>query len=174
MNPFASNPFELIDRAGLWAVAKAMKAAYALFGVNPILVQHAPRGLFILSGIAMVLADPAEHVVTLVGVVIFVLLCRPKFLADLPAIRSEWDARLYKRYQALALAERDNFKLRSFMQMVVVLLFVQNVSVFSSKPAFVAVANLCGLLSMFLAFWIDSCDLPEPDDGDAFAKPHLA
>jgi hypothetical protein len=174
MNPFASNPFELIDRAGLWAVAKAMKAAYALFRVSPILVQHAPRGLFILSGIAMVLADPAEHVVTLVGVLIFAMLCRPQFLADLPAIRSEWDARLYKRYQAQALAERDNFKLRSFLQMVVVLLFVQNIGAFSSIPVFIAVANMGGLLCMFLAFWIDACDRPEPDDGDAFAKPHLA
>jgi hypothetical protein len=174
MNPLATNPFELIDRAGLWAVAKGMKVAHTLFRVSPILMQHAPRGLFILSGIAMVLADPAEHVVTLVGVVIFVLLCRPKFLADLPAIRSEWDARLYKRYQALALAERDNFKLRSFMQMVVVLLLAQNIGALSSQPAFVGVANLCGLLSMFFAFWIDSCDLPEPDDGDAFARPHAA
>lgn len=174
MNPFASNPFELFDRAGLWVAAKAVKLAYALFRISPILTQHAPRGLFILFGIAMVLADPAGHVFTLIAMVIFALLCRPKFLADLPSIRSDWDARLYKTYQAQALEERDNFKLRSFMQMVMLLLFVQNIGTLSSKSMFLAVANLCMLLCMFAAFWIDACDLPKPDDGDALTKPHLA
>jgi hypothetical protein len=174
MNPFASNPFELIDRAGLWAAAKAMKSAYMLFRVNPVLIHHAPRGLFILFGSAMVLADPAGHVFTLFGVAIFALICRSKLVADLPSIRSEWDARLYKRYQAQALAERDNFMLRSFMQMVVLLLIIQNIDAFSSKPMFLAVTNLCMLLCLLAGTLIDACDLPEPDDGDAFARPHLA
>ncbi|MNU58953.1 hypothetical protein D3C71_481030 [compost metagenome] len=174
MNPFASNPFELIDKAGLWTAARVVKWVYATFRFSPIAMHHAPRALIILFGAAVGIADPGGHPLTLFGTALFALVCGPKLLADLPNIRSEWDANLYRKYQAVALSMRGDFMLRSFVQMILLVLMASNISGFSSRPVFTAVANLCLLACLAVGWWFDACDLPEPDDGDAFARPHAA
>lgn len=173
-NPFAHNPFEILDRVGMWTASRAMRFVYRGFRVNPIVMHHVPRALFALCGGIIFLSDPLGHLVMPLGLLLFGLICLPKLRRDLPAIRSEWDLTLYRRYQARALADRDTLAFRSFTLVIVLLMAVVSLNSFSWDNAMVCIADMIMLACLLSSMWFDVCDLPEPDDGDVFARPHTA
>ncbi len=175
MNPLVHNPLHLADRAGLWIAGKIMRFAYIIVRVSPVAMLHAPRILFLLFSLGIFVANPMKYFPILLGMALFALLCLPKLHQDLPSIRSDWNAHLYKHYQARALYNRDhNTSFRRFTLLSIPLLTLVSLNGSSQESLFVSVANLCMLLCLFAGLWLDACDLPEPDDGDAFARPHAA
>lgn len=173
-NPFAQNPFELIDRVGMWSAARMMRLAYRGFRMNPVVMHHVPRCLFVAGGFVIFVSDPLAHLVMPLGLILFGLICLPKLRRDLPVIRSEWDLQHYRRYQARALADRDSLGFRAFTLVIVLLMAVVSVNSFSWDKAVVCIADMVMLACLPYSMWFDVCDLPEPDDGDMFARPHNA
>jgi hypothetical protein len=177
MNPLAHNPFELADRAGLWLAAKIMAHAYRNHRVNPVVIRQLPRWAYVGSGITLIVLEPAKMMLTAGFVVIFGFMSYLRLMYDLPCIRADWNADRYREYSAKALAERDNFTtLRSASLVTFVTILFVFASPYVSEKLSISTASLCitMLLSVVALFWVEAAELPEPDDGDPYARPQSA
>jgi hypothetical protein len=178
MNPLSRNPFELTDRAGLWLAAKLIAGAYRNFGSNPVAMRHAPSGAYVASGLAIVAFDPSKITLLLI-IAMYAAFSYLLIEPDLPDMRAEWTADLYRKYGAKALRNRELLVARSLVLATVLTLII-----LSMRPASIGLPqepnsitdalNILMLLSFLFTYWTKAAELPEPDHGDPYAKPHAA
>lgn len=171
MNPLAHNPFELADRAGLWVASKMIAFGYRNLSIHPVGARQVPRWLFVGLALAIPFFDPSRAKGFLPFLLIFVVVSAMRFIRDLPAIRKQWDAELYRTYGAKALHERESLTFRAILLVVTIFLLVSPVPGASESLKVPYALSAMQIITLMLLQWIEAAELPEPDDGDFFAKP---
>lgn len=165
------NPFELLDRGGLALSSRLVRSGYRNLGANPIAVQYIPWLTFVTSSAFIFFVDPIENAFKLVVLACIVGLYVPALLRDIPEMKRDWDLSQFRRYQAMALQNRDRLFLRSFVTVIVLWDLTQALG-FGPIPVHpVSTVDALQTICFPFLFWFEACDLPEPDDGDLVAQP---
>ncbi|MNU58952.1 hypothetical protein D3C71_481020 [compost metagenome] len=175
MNPFAQNPVEFADNAGIRLAGRMIATAYRRWGVNPVVARHAPRAALIAATITMALIYPAGAMAPLVLAAAFTMSALGELSSDLPSIRAGWNASAFRSYSAKAMKEREDTLFRRIMLCAAVIFITAGTSIaWSSTAVHMAVPFACFLvmeLGILFKEWMAAAELPEPDDGDFAAAP---
>ena len=177
MNPFSHNPFDVADRAGLYLAERGIAAAYRRGRLSPVLTRHVPRIVFVLAFAWMAMTGPLEKSATIPLVALIALIAAVRITPDVPSMRVAWNADLYRTYGAVALKEREIRVLRWIIIAVIAAVSTVGAAILTSSSTALT-GSLGGFLVMQLSLafghWAEAAELPEPDDGDLFARPHSA
>jgi hypothetical protein len=179
MNPFSRNPFEILDNVGLHIAKRVIAYLYHNFQINPVLSRHLPRGIFVATILLMTFVTNIGLPIVLVVFALNALISIARVHADWPAIEAGWNADAYRTFNAKAMIERERIGYRYMMIVLTLVLLTIGLSAATSPAVTHSIAVPVGVffimeLSAIFIDWSAAAELPEPDDGDAFAKPHVA
>lgn len=174
MNPFSQNPVTFLDECGLAVSARMIRFGYRRLRISPVLLRSLPKAAFIAAALTTAAVNPHVRMPLIILAMFSTALLSIRLAGESAAIRDKWNARLYRTYSALAIAEREKFFFRQVIVVAVAACLTMGVSICIAARVPVAAAFLCFLalqLSVVFGYWMDAAELPEPDEGDLVAQP---